>query len=91
MNEITEPAAHTAFPAVQPTTRFAEIGHGGELAVDGPRGVPARVERVAGFLRRVFVFEACVDVADEVCGGRVSRWFDRVLGKGTGRVGWGRE
>lgn len=69
MNKIAEPAAHAALPAVQAATRFAEIGDGGKFAVDGPRGVPARVERVTGFLRRVFVFETCVDVAYEVCGG----------------------
>ena len=66
MNEIAEPAPHASFPAIQPTARLPEVRHGAELAVDGARGVPARVERVAGFLRRVFVFEARVDVADEI-------------------------
>lgn len=70
MNEIAEPPSHAPLPAVQAATRFPEIGHGTQLAVDGSRGVPARVERVAGFLRRVFVFEACVDVAYEIWG----RW-----------------
>jgi len=67
MNEITETASHTSFSTVQPTTSFAEIGDGRELAVDGACCVPARVQRIAGLLRRVFVFEACVDVADEIC------------------------
>ncbi len=68
MDEIAEAAAHAAFAAVEAAARFAEIRHGGELAVDGAGGVPARVEGVAGLLGRVFVFEARVDVADEVCG-----------------------
>lgn len=67
MDEIAEAAPHAPFPAVEPAAGLAEIGHGGELAVDGAGGVPARVERVAGLLRRVLVFEARVDVADEIC------------------------
>ena len=68
MYKIAEPPSDTAFAAIQPATRFSEIGHGAELAVDGPGGVPARVERIAGLLRGVFVFEAGVDVADEIYG-----------------------
>lgn len=68
MDEIAEAAAHAAFAAVEAAARFAEIRDRGELAVDGAGGVPARVEGVAGLLGRVFVFEARVDVADEVCG-----------------------
>lgn len=68
MDEIAEAAAHAAFAAVEAAARFTEIRHGRELAVDGAGGVPARVEGVAGLLGRVFVFEARVDVADEVCG-----------------------
>jgi hypothetical protein len=64
MYEVAEPASDAAFAAVEPTARFAEIRHGRELAVDGARGIPARVERVAGLLGGVFVLEACVDVAD---------------------------
>ena len=69
MNEIAKPASHTPFAAVQPAARFSEIRDGRQLAVDGARRVPAGVERVAGALRAVFVFEACVHVADEVCVG----------------------
>ena len=64
MYEIAEAPPHAAFAAVEPAARFPEIGDGGQFAVDGPRGVPAAVEGVAGFLGRVFVFEARVDVAD---------------------------
>lgn len=64
MNEIAEPAPHAAFAAVEPAAGFAEVGHGREFAVDRAGGVPATVECVAGGLRRVFVFEAGVDVAD---------------------------
>ena len=71
MDEIAEPASHASLPAIQPTARFSEVGHGRELAVDGARGVPAGIEGVAGGLRGVFVFEARVDVADEVCSGHV--------------------
>jgi hypothetical protein len=51
MDEIAEAASHTSFPAIQSAAGLAEIGDGRELAVDGAGGVPARVERVAGFLR----------------------------------------
>lgn len=64
VDEIAEAAPDAAFPAVEPAARLSEIGHGRELAVDGPRRVPAAVECVAGFLRRVLVLEARVDVAD---------------------------
>lgn len=67
MDEVAEAAADAAFAAIEATARFSEIGHGGELAVDGAAGVPARVEGVARFLRVFFVLEAHVDVADEIC------------------------
>lgn len=67
MNEITKPPSHTPFAAVEAAAGFAEIGDRGEFAVDGTSGVPARVEGVAGELGGIFVFEAGVDVADEVC------------------------
>jgi len=66
MNEIAEPPSNTSFSAIQSAASFAEIGNRGELAVDGACRVPARVQRVAGFLRRVFVLEARVDVANEI-------------------------
>lgn len=66
MDEVTEPATDAPLAAVQPTARLAEVRHGRQLAVDGARGVPARVEVVAGGLRRLLVLEAAVDVADEV-------------------------
>lgn len=62
--EVAEATPHAAFAAVEPAASFPEVGDGGQLAVDGPRGVPAAVEGVAGLLGRVFVFEARVDVAD---------------------------
>lgn len=67
MYEIAEPASHTPFATVEPATRFTEVCDGGKLAVDGSSGVPARVQGVAGLLCGIFVFEAGVDVADEVC------------------------
>ena len=67
MYEVAEPASDAPVPAVQPAARFPEVRHGRQFAVDGPRGVPAGVERIAGRLGRVFVFEARVDVADEIC------------------------
>jgi hypothetical protein len=66
MNKIAEATSDTSFPTVQPTTGFTEVGNGRELAVDGACRVPAGVQRVAGFLRRVFVLEACIDVANEI-------------------------
>jgi len=64
MNEIAKPTPHTSFSTIQSATSFAKICDGREFAVDGARGVPTRVESVAGFLRGVFVLEAGVDVAD---------------------------
>jgi len=64
MNEIAKSTSDTAFSAIQPTAGFAEIGDRRELAVDRACGVPAGVEGIAGFLRRVFILEARVDVAD---------------------------
>ena len=64
MDEVAEAAAHAALAAVEPAARLPEVGDGRQLAVDGPRGVPAAVEGVAGLLGRVLVFEARVDVAD---------------------------
>jgi len=66
MNEIAETASDTPLPTIQPTTRFAEIRDGGEFAVDRAGGVPAAVQGIAGFLCGVFVFETCVDVADQM-------------------------
>jgi hypothetical protein len=64
--EVAETASDTALAAVQPAAGLAEVGHGRQLAVDGARGVPAAVEGVAGFLGRVFVLEARIDVANKV-------------------------
>ena len=68
VDEVAEAAAHAALAAVEAAARLAEVGHGGQLAVDGAPRVPAAVERVAGFLRVLFVLEAHVDVADEIWG-----------------------
>lgn len=69
MDEVAEACAHAALARVEAAARLAEVRHGAQLAVDRARGVPARVQGVARFLRRVFVLEARVDVADEVCVG----------------------
>lgn len=66
MNKVTEAATDTTFAAVETATGLAEVGDGTELAVNGPGGVPAAVELVAGTLGRVLVLEARVDVADQV-------------------------
>lgn len=66
MNEITETPAYAAFTAVQPAAGFPKIGHRTEFAVNRARGIPAAVERVAGGLCRVFVFEPRVHVPDQV-------------------------
>lgn len=66
MDEIAEPAPHTALAAIKTTTGFPEIRHGTQLAVDGPRGVPAAIEVVTGLLRRLLVLEARIDVANQV-------------------------
>jgi hypothetical protein len=67
MNEVAETAADAALATIKAAAGFAEVGDGGELAVDGAAGIPARVERVTGFLRVFLVLEAHVDVADEIC------------------------
>ena len=64
MDKIAEPAPNAPFAAIEPAASFAEIRDGGQFAVDGAGGVPARVEGVAGLLGGIFVFEARVDVAD---------------------------
>lgn len=66
MDEIAEAAAHAALAAVEAAAGLAEVGDGAQLAIDGARGVPARVEVVAGLLGRLLVLEASVDVADQV-------------------------
>lgn len=66
MDEIAEAGAHAPLARVEPAARLAKVRHGAQLAVDGARGVPARVEGVAGLLRGVFVLESRVDVADEI-------------------------
>jgi hypothetical protein len=68
MYEVAEAAAHATLAAVETAAGLAEVGDRGELAVDGAAGVPARVQGIAGFLGVVFIFEARVYVADEVCG-----------------------
>ena len=67
MNEVAEPAAHTTLSGIESAARLAEVRDGREFAVDGAAAVPARVQGVAGFLGVFFVFEADVDVADEIC------------------------
>lgn len=66
MYEIAESSAHTSLTAIQATTGFAKIGDGREFAVNRATRVPAGVERVAGLLAVLFVFEAHVNVADEI-------------------------
>ena len=66
MNEVTKPSPHATLPTVQPTTSLSEIRHGTEFAVDRSRGIPSRIERVAGRLRRLFVLEPRIHVADQV-------------------------
>lgn len=79
MDEVAEAAPHAAFPAVEPAARFSEVRHGGEFAVYGAGGVPAGVEGVAGGLGGVLVFEAGVDVADEIfLAGGVSLFRDKL-------------
>jgi hypothetical protein len=66
MYEIAEPSTHTALATVEPAAGLTEVGDGGEFAVDGSAGVPARVEGVACFLSVVLIFEACIDIADKI-------------------------
>ena len=67
VNEVAESTSRTSFTRVQSATRFAEVGDGTELAVDGSTGVPATVDIVARGLGAVFVFETRVDIADQIC------------------------
>lgn len=71
MYEVAEAPPHAPLAAVQPAAGLAEIRHGRQLAVDGPRRVPARVELVAGLLSGVFVLEARVHVPYQICEGGV--------------------
>lgn len=72
VDEVAEAAADAALAAVEAAAGLAEVGDGAQLAVDGPSGVPARVELVAGALGRVLVLEARVDVAHQVVVGVVA-------------------
>jgi hypothetical protein len=72
MNEVAEAATDAALAGIEATTRLAEIGNGGQLAVYRAAGIPAGVEAVASLLRVLFVLKAHVDVADEICGENVS-------------------
>lgn len=84
VNKVTEAAAHAPFARVEAAACFAEVGDGAEFAVDRARGVPAAIELVAGLLGRVFVFEPCVDVADEVCRGGIGLAKNREGTQGEG-------
>lgn len=66
MNKIAEATSNTALATIQSTACLAEIGDRGELAVDWPRRIPAGIQRITRFLRGVFVFESCVDVANKM-------------------------
>ena len=66
MNKVAEPAAHTSFARVQSTACLAKICYRTQLAVDGARSVPPRVEVLAGLGRILLVLEASVHVADQV-------------------------
>ena len=67
MHEVTETSAVTFTVLVLTTACFAEIRHGREFAVYRAAGVPAAVQCIASFLGVFLVFEADVDVADEIC------------------------
>jgi hypothetical protein len=62
--EVAEASSDTTFSTIQPTTRFSEIRYRGKLAIYRSSGVPPRVERIAGLLCRVFVFESRIHVTD---------------------------
>lgn len=66
VDEIAKAAPDAALTTVEPTASFPEIGHGGQLAVDRAGRVPAGVEGVAGLLGGILVFEAGVDVPDQI-------------------------
>lgn len=66
MDEVAKAAADATLSGIQAAAGFAEVGDRGKLTVDGAGGVPAAIEGVTGGLGGVFVFEAGVDVADEV-------------------------
>ena len=66
MYEVAESSSDASLTTVQSTTGFSEVGDRGELAVDRACRIPPGVEGVAGLLSGVFVFEAGVDVTNEV-------------------------
>jgi hypothetical protein len=47
-------------------TRLAEVGHGGQLGIDGPPAEPTVVQVVDGLLGVLLLLELDVDVAHEV-------------------------
>lgn len=66
VDEVAEPTPHAALTTIESAASLAKVGHGAEFAVDGARGVPARIQRVARRLRALLVLEARVHVADQV-------------------------
>lgn len=66
MNEIAKSTSHTPFTAIQPTTRFSEVRHRTQFAIDRPRCIPPRIQRIACRLRRVLVLEPRVHVSNQV-------------------------
>ena len=64
VHKVAETSAVALAQLVLPAASFAEVGHGGELGVDGPLVEPAVVELGDGFFGGAFVFELDVDVAD---------------------------
>lgn len=66
MNEVAEASSDTALATVEPAAGLPKVRDGGELAVYGPSGVPSGVEVVAGLLGVLLVFEAGVDIANEM-------------------------
>jgi len=66
MHEITEASTRALSHLVLSTTRFTEVGDGGELCVYRLSLVPTVVDRVHRFLRVLFVLELDVYVSDEV-------------------------
>ena len=66
MDKIAEASSYTAFARIEPAAGLPKVGDGRQLTVDRSCGVPARVERIASLLSRVFVLESCIHITDQM-------------------------
>lgn len=66
MNEIAETPSYTALPTIKSATSFPKIRHRTQFAINRPRRIPPRIQRITSLLRRILILEARVYIANQV-------------------------